>query len=463
MNARSDAGFAVHPFTLRFEGDLEATFLDDYFRKSLSQVRFNVALGVFFFMIFGILDYFLIPKAIEPVWYIRYAIVSPFLITIFVITWTPSFKNMIQQSLASFVLAAGIGIIAMTVVAYPPGSYYYYAGLLLVLMFSYTLVGARFVYATLVGWSILIVYEIVALAISNTPLSVMISNSFFFVTGNIIGMLACHQMELYKRREFWQRSSLAVEQAKSEALLQEMHNELVLASDIQQSLLPSPNVSWPGGEVACYCKPTLDIGGDFYSYHFFDQGRFALAVGDASGHGIPAALLMAATLSLFDSSFEHDLNPCERMSLLDLELVSYCEKRYQNCAFCYLEFEGDSVYLSNAGGIPPFICRKEGLVQRQEVGGLPLGHGLGAEMGYVGIQVPVTAGDFVILFSDGAVEAKDSQQNLFGFARLEQVIASAPVASAQAMLDHIVQQVMDYTDQQVPQDDFTIAVLRICS
>jgi len=84
-------------------------------------------------------------------------------------------------------------------------------------------------------------------------------------------------------------------------------------------------------------------------------------------------------------------------------------------------------------------------------------------MGYIGIRVPVTSGDFVILLSDGAVEAKDSQHNLFGFMRLEQVIASAPEASAQAMLDHIVQQVTDYTDQQVPQDDFTIAVLRICS
>ena len=190
MNAGSDAGFAVHPFTLRFEGDLEAAFLEDYFRKSLSQVRFSVALGVFFFMIFGILDYIMIPKAIEPVWYIRYAIVSPFLITILVITWTPSFKNMIQQSLAAFVLAAGISIIAMTVVAYPPGSYYYYAGLVLVLMFSYTLIGARFVYATFVGWSIVLVYEIVAIFVSDTPLSVLISNSFFFVTGNIIGMLA---------------------------------------------------------------------------------------------------------------------------------------------------------------------------------------------------------------------------------------------------------------------------------
>jgi len=463
MSLSSNPEFKVSPLTLRFEGDLEAAFLDDYFQKSLSHVRFSVALGVFFYMIFGILDYLMIPQVIEPIWYLRYAIVGPFLIFILILTWTASFKKVMQPALAAFGIAAGFGIIAMTVIAYPPGKYYYYAGLILVLMFGYTFVAARFVYASLSGWTIVIVYEIVALTISHTPPSVWISNSFFFVAANIIGMLACYQIELYKRREFWQRSHLATEQAKSAKLLQEMNDELVLASDIQKSLLPPSTLSWAGGEVACYCKPTLEIGGDFYSYHFFDNNRFALAVGDASGHGIPAALLMAATLSLFDSSFERDLNPCERLSLLDQELVSYCEKRYQNCAFCYLELEGQSVYLANAGGIPPLIRKRNAEVQRQDLCGLPLGHGLGAEMGYVGIQVPLDEGDLAILVTDGAVEAKDSQHNMFGFKRLEQVIAEAPDGSAQAMLDHIVQSVLGFIDSGAPQDDFTIAVLRIGS
>jgi sigma-B regulation protein RsbU (phosphoserine phosphatase) len=242
-----------------------------------------------------------------------------------------------------------------------------------------------------------------------------------------------------------------------------MNSELVLASDIQKSLMPPLTMNWQGGEVSCFFKPTLEIGGDFYGYHFFDQGRFALAVGDVSGHGIPAALLMAATLSLFDSSFERDLNPCERLSLLDQELVSYCEQRSQNCAFCYLELSGHNVYFANAGGIPPFIRKNSGEIQWQKVCGVPLGHGLGSELGYVGIQVPVEDGDFIVMLSDGAVEAKGSQHNMLGFERLEKVIAGAPDGSAQAMLEHIVQEVLGYADERFPQDDFTIAVMRLIS
>ena len=98
-----------------------------------------------------------------------------------------------------------------------------------------------------------------------------------------------------------------------------------------------------------------------------------------------------------------------------------------------------------------------------DIGGLPLGHGLGAELGYAGKKVPLQTGDFIVLCSDGVIEAKDGQEMMFGFKRLELVIAGSPGASAQAVLNHIIQQVMDFADLRTPQDDFTIAVLRFAS
>jgi hypothetical protein len=201
MRASSSTEFKVSPLTLRFEGDLEAAFLDDYFLKSLSQVRFGVGMGVFFCAIFGFLDYLLIPRVIEQVWFLRYVILCPSLLLIYVITWSSYARILVQPVLVAAVLLSGFGIIAMTVIAYPPGSYYYYAGLLLVLMWCYTFTTACFLYATFAGWTLVLVYVIVAIFLSNTPPTVLISNSFFFVSASIIGMLSCHQIELYKRRD----------------------------------------------------------------------------------------------------------------------------------------------------------------------------------------------------------------------------------------------------------------------
>lgn len=450
----------VNPLTLGFIGEQEDAFSEDYYQKSLSQVRFSCLLGIFLYSMFGILDYLLIPDVKEDIWFIRFAVVCPFMILFFFYTRTSFFKKWMQPSLFILVVVVGSGIIAMTVIAYPPGSYYYYAGLLLVLMWSFTFAAARFIYATLAGWVLVACYEIVAIGINNTPTFVLISNSFFFISANIIGMLAAYMIELYKRRDFCQRRLLEKEQTKSNNLIGELHNELVLASEIQQGLMPSTTLEWQCVELVCYSKPTLEIGGDFYSYHFFEPDRFALAIGDVSGHGIPAALLMAATLSLFNATFARKLSPCERLVELDRELVPYTEKRHQNCAFCYLELNEGTLYIANAGGIPPYIRRENGFVQMLRVGGFPLGHGLGAEFGYTGEQIHLAGGDMVILVTDGAVEAKDSEERMFGFDRLEQVIAEGPNGTAQSMLDHVVKEVTGYIDVNEPQDDFTVAVLR---
>jgi sigma-B regulation protein RsbU (phosphoserine phosphatase) len=274
-------------------------------------------------------------------------------------------------------------------------------------------------------------------------------------------MLACYLIEYYKRRDFWQRCLLEEERAKSEHMLLKLQAELALASDIQTSLLPSPSLHLPGLELICFTKPTLEIGGDFYSYHIFDDGRFALAMGDVSGNGIPAALLMAASLSLFDSTFSQDLSPSERLIRLDLELAPYTGPQHQNCAFCYLELEGQDLHIVNAGGIPPYIRHANGLVEWPRVSGFPLGYGLGENCGYQGYRMSLSLGDLIILVSDGIVECKDQHNNMFSFNRLEGTIASGPAESAQAMLDYLIQEVAHFTGAIELHDDCTIVVARL--
>ena len=108
-------------------------------------------------------------------------------------------------------MLAGLGIICMIVIAPPPVSYSYYAGLMLVFMWGYTLIRLFFVWASIAGWLQVILYEIAAIWINPTPFHVFISNNFFFISANIVGMMACYAIEFYARRDFFMKKQLEIE------------------------------------------------------------------------------------------------------------------------------------------------------------------------------------------------------------------------------------------------------------
>lgn len=240
-----------------------------------------------------------------------------------------------------------------------------------------------------------------------------------------------------------------------------LENELLLARNIQQGLLPPPSPTWPGLDVVCYSKPAFEVGGDFYSYHAFANGHVALAVGDVSGKGVAAALLMAAGLSLFSSNLSHDLSPGQRMAKLDNALAPYTRARSQNCALCYVELNTDTLCVVNAGCIPPFVRRTQGGVEWREVCGFALGYGLGSEYGYEEEKISLPPGDLVVLTSDGLIEARNKDGEIFGFERFEQVIANGPTESAQALLSHMLTELAGFVGEITPHDDVTVVVFRV--
>ncbi|MFH1623801.1 MAG: hypothetical protein ABID54_01430, partial [Pseudomonadota bacterium] len=150
----------VNLVTLSFRGNLEKAFLEDYFQKSLRHVRTALLIAIFFYGIFGILDAWLVPEAKQTLWLIRYAIFLPFVSITFLFSFSRHFKRYMQASVATVVLVAGLGIIAMILIAPYPTNYSYYAGLILVFIYGYTFFKLRFIWATLAGWTIVIAYEI---------------------------------------------------------------------------------------------------------------------------------------------------------------------------------------------------------------------------------------------------------------------------------------------------------------
>ena len=202
-------------FPLSFSGGFEDDFQEYYFHDALRHIRIALAVGLFFYAIFGLLDAWLVPEAKHKLWVIRYAVILPYVSAIFLFSFSRHFKKLGQLATASSLLVAGFGIIAMIVIAPYPASYSYYAGLLLVFIYGYSFLKLRFAWASTTMWLIVIAYEIAAIWLSSTPLPTLINNNFFFLSGNILGMFACYSIEFYSRRDFMQAHLLEVERKKS--------------------------------------------------------------------------------------------------------------------------------------------------------------------------------------------------------------------------------------------------------
>jgi signal transduction histidine kinase/ActR/RegA family two-component response regulator len=206
--------------------DLENAFLEDYHRKFRKHIRYSVTFGILFYGLFGILDAQLLPGRKTDLWLIRYGIVCPSLICFLFLSFLPVFKKYMQPGLATTIALGGLGIVAMIIIAPPPVNFSYYAGLILVFMFGYTFIRLRFVWATAAGWTIVASYEIAAVWISPTPFAVLLNNNFFFISANIIGMLACYAIEYFARKDFFLASLLENEQDKVTAANRELERRV---------------------------------------------------------------------------------------------------------------------------------------------------------------------------------------------------------------------------------------------
>jgi PAS domain S-box-containing protein len=257
-----------------------------------------------------------------------------------------------------------------------------------------------------------------------------------------------------------------------------MQQELKFALRIQVSLLPPTHPAWTDLDVVCYSDPARDVGGDFYTHHAFcppgkeNPDHYGLAVGDVSGKGMPAALLMAVSYASLEATIDRALRPAELLAYLDQAIAPHTQKIRQNFALCYVDItaptlslgegvKGRIMRVANAGCIGPLIRRVNGEVQWVEAGGMPLGSGFGSILEYSEETLTLTPGDMVILSSDGVVEAMTSEGEIFGFDRLEQAVTRGPTHNATAMLTHLREQVAAFVAGAEAHDDITIVVMRV--
>ena len=195
----------LNMMSLRFSGPQAA--LESLYKKhnrdfTLFLVRISFFLGALLYGLFGILDALVLPEQKHITWLIRYAIVCPGLLLVVAATYVPRLYPYLQSILFFMVMVGGLGIVVMILVAPEPISHYYYAGLILVLMFGYAFAFLKFMWASLAGILIVVFYNMAAVW-SATPGTILISNNFFLVSANIAGMLICYVIEYMGRHNFF--------------------------------------------------------------------------------------------------------------------------------------------------------------------------------------------------------------------------------------------------------------------
>ena len=214
LPSSNQESFSVNYLTLTFKGELSAyekEYQDDYFIKSLNPFRFSLVLSMIFYGAFAFLDTVVVPDLKGFFWLIRFGLVFPVLVAVFIFSYSKLFKEYMQFVISCIMFITGFGIIIMIIYAAKVENYSYYAGLILIFIFGYTFIRARFVYASIAGWSIVIAYEISAIWLSHTPFIILVNNNYFFIGANIIGMFISYFLELSTRKEFFMRILLEQE------------------------------------------------------------------------------------------------------------------------------------------------------------------------------------------------------------------------------------------------------------
>lgn len=217
----------IDKYRLRFPADLERAYQDESFHKDLKQLRINMTVTGLIYALFAILDVWVTPEVKYQAWFIRFAIVIPTVLFVLSLSYSRYFRNYQQISVSFLVLVGGGGIVALITLTSETAPYFHFAGLLLVFMCAYTSFKLRFLYATIVSWSIIGLYELSALVISHSPLRVFLTDNFFYISANLLGMFANYQRELYTRKEFLQTRRMQKMEQQKHAMEKGQLNEAV--------------------------------------------------------------------------------------------------------------------------------------------------------------------------------------------------------------------------------------------
>jgi serine phosphatase RsbU (regulator of sigma subunit) len=233
--------------------------------------------------------------------------------------------------------------------------------------------------------------------------------------------------------------------------------ELRTARQIQERMLPKTLPPVEGWSLSTCWQPARTVGGDFYDCFPIGDGQIAIVIGDVTGKGIPAALVMATTCSLVRFVSEQLHTPGAMLARINDRIAADIpEKMFVTCLVAVLDPLSGRIRFANAGHNLPFVRGPHG-VRTLHARGMPLG--LMPAMEYEEHEDVIAPGELLMLYSDGIVEARNGRRELYGDRRLAAYIATLP--GERDLPTSVCQDVWEYTGSSAQQeDDITMFVLQ---
>ncbi len=252
-----------------------------------------------------------------------------------------------------------------------------------------------------------------------------------------------------------ENARLTEEQMERERLEREQQ----VASEIQQRFLPAAAPQLEGWELQGISFPCYEIGGDYYDFIRREDGKLVVALGDVSGKGTAAALLMSSLHAAIHAHAETHDSIVETISAVNRYLVeSIPANRFVTLFYGELDPKGGALTFLNAGHNPPLIVHAGGTMEQLAAGGLPLGIMEGAEFREGRTQL--RAGDVLVVYSDGVSEAVNPSGEEFGPTRLYEVVARNLDASAGGIRDRIESALTKFCQGTPAADDITLVIVK---
>lgn len=260
-------------------------------------------------------------------------------------------------------------------------------------------------------------------------------------------------VNLAQQLAVWVKNTQLIGQVAGQERLK---RELEIAAEVQAGLLPAKIPTLPGIELAALSRPALEVGGDFYDVIRVDENRLGILIGDVSGKGVPAALLMAMTLVIFRSIARGNDSAASVMAKANelIYLNRPSSKMFVTAFYAIYDARDQSLCYANAGN--PFPV---GSVGRLEAKGVSLG--VMPRMAYEEQTLTLNAGEMLVMYSDGAEDAMNSSQEQFGEERVEQIVSQNLSLSPEEIQSRLLREINDFTGDATPFDDITLVTLKM--
>jgi predicted ester cyclase len=239
-----------------------------------------------------------------------------------------------------------------------------------------------------------------------------------------------------------------------------IEQELLVARNIQQASLPKEVPQIEGWQINPYFQPAREVGGDFYEFFELHDGRVGFAVGDATGKGVPAALVMTATCAFLGgvATASGSSSPGETLAQVNEAVLSRIPPNmFISCFYGVLDPKSGHFSYANAGHNLPCCCHKENVASDLVARGMPLG--LMPGMSYEENEIVLVPGETVLFYTDGLVEAHDAQGEMFGTPRLRSLLTEYPT-DAKGLNALLLEELRRFTgDGREQEDDITLLTL----